>query len=54
MLEHMGSIVDEVKKIESQVVEISRLQELFTEKVLEQVIDPINGNMSITLCNILG
>ena len=37
MLEHMGSIVEEVKKIESKVVEISRLQEIFTEKVLQQV-----------------
>lgn len=36
LYEEMNSVVDEVKNIESKVVEISRLQEIFTEKVLEQ------------------
>lgn len=34
---HMSSRVDEVKQIEGRVVEIARLQHVFTEKVLEQV-----------------
>uniref|UniRef100_A0A8C6SKL8 Syntaxin-18 n=1 Tax=Neogobius melanostomus TaxID=47308 RepID=A0A8C6SKL8_9GOBI len=32
----MNSLVDEVKQIEGKVVEISRLQEIFAEKVLHQ------------------
>ncbi|KAK2151647.1 hypothetical protein LSH36_356g06016 [Paralvinella palmiformis] len=32
----MNNMVDEVKKIEGKVVEIAQLQEIFTEKVLEQ------------------
>ncbi|XP_074640339.1 syntaxin-18-like [Tubulanus polymorphus] len=32
----MNSIVDEVRQIEGKVVEISRLQEIFADKVLEQ------------------
>ena len=33
----MNSMVDEVKQIEGKVLEISRLQEIFTENVLSQV-----------------
>ena len=33
----MSTLVDEVRQIEGKVVEISRLQEVFAEKVLEQV-----------------
>jgi len=33
----MNSLVDEVRQIEGRVVEISRLQEIFSEKVLQQV-----------------
>ena len=33
----MNSMVDEVRQIEGKVLEISRLQEIFTEKVLVQV-----------------
>ena len=33
----MTSLVDEVRRIEGKVVEISHLQEIFAEKVLEQV-----------------
>ncbi|CAH1797127.1 unnamed protein product [Owenia fusiformis] len=36
LFEEMNSMVDEVRQIEGKVVEISRLQEIFTEKVLEQ------------------
>ncbi|TWW61693.1 syntaxin-18 isoform X1 [Takifugu flavidus] len=32
----MNNLVDEVRQIEGKVVEISRLQEIFTEKVLQQ------------------
>ncbi|KAF7248239.1 Syntaxin-18 [Varanus komodoensis] len=32
----MNSLFDEVRQIEGKVVEISRLQEIFTEKVLQQ------------------
>ncbi|XP_077091635.1 syntaxin-18 isoform X2 [Siphateles boraxobius] len=33
----MNSLLDEVRQIEGKVVEISRLQEIFSEKVLHQV-----------------
>uniref|UniRef100_A0A8D0KPR7 Syntaxin-18 n=1 Tax=Salvator merianae TaxID=96440 RepID=A0A8D0KPR7_SALMN len=35
----MNSLFDEVRQIEGKVVEISRLQEIFTEKVLQQEVD---------------
>ncbi|XP_016415128.1 syntaxin-18 isoform X1 [Sinocyclocheilus rhinocerous] len=35
----MNSLLDEVRQIEGKVVEISRLQEIFSEKVLHQVRD---------------
>ena len=37
LFSEMNSMVDEVKQIEGKVLEISRLQEIFTEKVLVQV-----------------
>lgn len=37
LFDHMNSLVDEVRQIEGAVVEISQLQRVFTEKVLEQV-----------------
>lgn len=37
LFDHMSSLVDEVRQIEGKVVEISQLQRVFTEKVLEQV-----------------
>ena len=33
----MNSMVDEVREIQGKVLEISRLQEIFSEKVLVQV-----------------
>lgn len=36
LYDEMNNMVDEVKKIEGKVVEIAQLQEIFTEKVLEQ------------------
>ncbi|CAD5125109.1 DgyrCDS13353 [Dimorphilus gyrociliatus] len=36
LLQDMNSLGEEVKNIEGQVVEISRLQAIFTEKILEQ------------------
>ncbi|KXJ16160.1 syntaxin-18 [Exaiptasia diaphana] len=36
LFEEMNSLVDEVRQIEGRVVEISRLQEIFSEKVLQQ------------------
>ncbi|KAL5483994.1 hypothetical protein EMCRGX_G020420 [Ephydatia muelleri] len=36
LFEALDSLVDEVRQIEGKVIEISRLQEIFTEKVLEQ------------------
>ena len=33
----MNSLVDEVRQIEGKVIEISRLQEVFADKVLQQV-----------------
>ena len=37
LFSEMNSMVDEVRQIEGKVLEISRLQEIFTEKVLVQV-----------------
>ncbi|XP_039884981.1 syntaxin-18 [Simochromis diagramma] len=36
LISEMNSLVDEVRQIEGKVVEISRLQEIFAEKVLQQ------------------
>nr|XP_032800857.1 syntaxin-18 [Petromyzon marinus] len=36
LLEEMSSLMGEVRQIEGKVVEISRLQEIFTDKVLQQ------------------
>ncbi len=36
-------MVDEVRQIEGKVLEISRLQEIFTEKVLEQVSEGLSA-----------
>ncbi|XP_048585246.1 syntaxin-18 isoform X2 [Nematostella vectensis] len=36
LLEEMNNLVDEVRQIEGRVVEISQLQEIFSEKVLQQ------------------
>jgi len=36
LYEDLNSLVDEVRQIEGKVVEISRLQEVFAEKILEQ------------------
>ncbi|XP_066487953.1 syntaxin-18 isoform X1 [Tiliqua scincoides] len=36
LVSEMNSLFDEVRQIEGKVVEISRLQEIFTEKVLQQ------------------
>jgi len=37
LFDQMSSLVDEVRQIEGKVIEISRLQEVFAEKVLQQV-----------------
>ena len=37
LFEEMSSLVDEVQQIEGKVLEISRLQEVFTDRVLSQV-----------------
>ena len=37
MMNHMSSLVDEVRQIEGKVLAISKLQETFTENVLRQV-----------------
>ena len=37
LFEQMSSLVDEVRQIEGKVIEISRLQEVFADKVLQQV-----------------
>ena len=37
LFDQMSTMVDEVRQIEGKVLEISRLQEIFTDKVLEQV-----------------
>ncbi|XP_072238673.1 syntaxin-18 isoform X2 [Leuresthes tenuis] len=39
LVSEMSSLVDEVRQIEGKVVEISRLQEIFAEKVLQQETD---------------
>ncbi|XP_073430595.1 syntaxin-18 isoform X2 [Dendrobates tinctorius] len=39
LVSEMNSLCDEVRQIEGKVVEISRLQEIFTEKVLQQETD---------------
>ncbi|XP_077333920.1 syntaxin-18 [Lithobates pipiens] len=39
LVSEMNSLFDEVRQIEGKVVEISRLQEIFTEKVLQQETD---------------
>uniref|UniRef100_A0A3Q2Q9M6 Syntaxin-18 n=1 Tax=Fundulus heteroclitus TaxID=8078 RepID=A0A3Q2Q9M6_FUNHE len=39
LVSEMNSLVDEVRQIEGKVVEISRLQEIFAEKVLQQETD---------------
>lgn len=36
LISEMSNVVDEVRQIEGKVVEISRLQEIFSEKVLQQ------------------
>eukprot|EP00794_Sanderia_malayensis_P005771 gene5771-6474_t len=36
LLNELNNIVDEVKQIEGKVVEISKLQEIFSEKILDQ------------------
>ncbi|ELU09741.1 hypothetical protein CAPTEDRAFT_127156 [Capitella teleta] len=36
LFDEMNSLVDDVKNIEGKVVEISRLQEIFADKILEQ------------------
>lgn len=38
LFDHMSTLVDEVRQIEGKVVEISHLQEIFSEKVLQQVV----------------
>ena len=37
MFAEMSTLVDEVRQIEGKVIEISKLQEIFAEKVLSQV-----------------
>ena len=37
LLEQVITMVDEVRQIEGRVIEISKLQELFSQKVLQQV-----------------
>ncbi|XP_077582291.1 syntaxin-18 isoform X2 [Stigmatopora nigra] len=39
LVSEMSNLVDEVRQIEGKVVEISRLQEIFSEKVLQQETD---------------
>ncbi|KAF7698311.1 syntaxin-18 [Silurus meridionalis] len=39
LVSEMNSLVDEVRHIEGKVVEISRLQEIFAEKVLQQEVE---------------
>ena len=38
LFEHVNTMVDEVRQIEGKVIEISKLQEIFSEKVLQQVL----------------
>ena len=44
LFEQVTTMVDEVRQIEGKVIEISKLQELFSEKVLQQV-----NNVTYTL-----
>lgn len=37
MFAEMSTLVDEVRQVEGKVIEISRLQEIFAEKILAQV-----------------
>ncbi len=37
MFAEMSTLVDEVRQVEGKVIEISRLQEIFAEKILTQV-----------------
>lgn len=37
LFEHVNTMVDEVRQIEGKVIEISKLQELFSQHVLQQV-----------------
>ena len=37
LLEHVTTMVDEVRQIEGRVIEISKLQEMFSKKVFQQV-----------------
>ena len=37
LFDTMSTLVDEVRQIEGKVLEISRLQEIFADKVLHQV-----------------
>lgn len=55
MYNEFSSMSKEVKRIESKVVEISKLQELFTEKVLEQDrdIDRINETVMNSTINVM-
>ena len=50
MFTEMNSLVDEVRQIEGKVLEISRLQEIFTENVLSQV-KALYQKLLITLTN---
>ncbi|KAJ8876591.1 hypothetical protein PR048_021036 [Dryococelus australis] len=43
----LNSLSDEVKQIESKVVRIAELQEIFTEKVLEQEVDVDRISMTV-------
>ncbi|XP_038135950.1 syntaxin-18 [Cyprinodon tularosa] len=47
LVSEMNSLVDEVRQIEGKVVEISRLQEIFAEKVLQQESDIDNINQLV-------
>ncbi|RDD43547.1 Syntaxin-18 [Trichoplax sp. H2] len=54
IFEEMGSMVDEIRRVEESVVEISKLQNLFAEKTLEQSkqIENISDKMVDTTENI--
>lgn len=47
LYEEMNSMVQEVRQIEGQVVEIAKLQEIFTEKILEQDVQINNISNSV-------
>lgn len=56
LIGEMNSLFDEVRQIEGKVVEISRLQEIFTEKVLQQVKGPrgsavLSFDLGLTDCS---